>query len=61
MTLIELIEEVHEKTHVDRVEIFSRATSAWPGKDFFTPTQCNLLVRSLRGTTPSLASSLGRV
>jgi hypothetical protein len=61
VTLAELIEEVYEKTHVDRLKIYSRATSAWPGRDFFTPTQCALLVRALRGATPSLPAALGQV
>ena len=50
MTLLELIDEVFEKTHVDRVEIFSRVTTAWPdGRDHFTGTQCALVVRALSG------------
>jgi hypothetical protein len=63
MTLLELVEEVYEKTHVDRLEIFSRATSAWPRLEKFTPTQCALLVRALRGAAPRspLAAPLKRV
>ena len=53
MTLVELIDEVWEKTHVDRVEIFSRVRQAWPdGKDYFTATQCALVTRALGGATP---------
>lgn len=52
MTLLELIDEVYEKTHVDRVEIFSQVTAAWPdGRDHFTDTQCALVVRALGGAT----------
>ena len=29
MTLLELVDEVFEKTHVDRVEIFSQVRAAW--------------------------------
>ena len=50
MTLLELVDEVFEKTHVDRVEIFSQVRAAW-GKDRpeYTATQCALLVRALSG------------
>jgi hypothetical protein len=54
MTLVELIEEVHEKTHVDRVKILSRMKEAWPdGRSYFTGTQCALVERSLRLATAS--------
>ena len=54
MTLLELIDEVFEKTHVDRVEIYSRVQAAWPdGRANFTETQCALLARVLGGATPS--------
>ena len=53
MTLLELVDEVFEKTHVDRVEIYSKVQAAWPdGRAYFTPTQCALLERALRGATP---------
>jgi hypothetical protein len=53
MTLLELVDEVYEKTHVDRLEIFSRVRSAW-GVDSkkYTATQCALVVRALGGATP---------
>ncbi len=53
MTLLELVDEVFEKTHVDRVEILAQVQEAWPdGRDHFTPTQCALVVRALGGGTP---------
>jgi hypothetical protein len=54
MTLFELIDEVFEKTHVDREEILSRVRAAWPGRvNGFTPTQCALMVRALSAATPT--------
>ena len=53
MTLLELIDEVYERTHVDRVEIFSRARAAWPGAVEFKPVQMRLLERALSGATPA--------
>lgn len=54
MTLIELIDEVWEKTHVDRVEILLRVEEAWPeGRSYFTGTQCALVVRAVGMATPS--------
>lgn len=44
MTLLELVEEAHEKTHLDQVEILAIARAAWPGRNAFTPTQARLLV-----------------
>lgn len=44
MTLLELIEEAHEKTHLDQVEILAIVRTAWPGRNAFTPTQARLLV-----------------
>ena len=53
MTLVELVNEVWEKTHVDRVEIFSRVEAAWGvERPVYTGTQCALLVRALGGATP---------
>ena len=54
MTLLELIEEVFEKTHVDRVEILSRVEEAWPdGRAQYTQTQCALVERALSWATPA--------
>ena len=64
MTLLELIEEVHEKTHVDRVEIFSQVRLAWgEERPKYTATQCALLVRALDWSTasPKCVSPLRRV
>ena len=40
MTMLEMVDEVYERTHVDRVEIFSRARAAWPGAVEFKPCRC---------------------
>lgn len=63
MTLLELVDEVYERTHADKVEIWSRAKLAWPRLEEFTETQCALLVRALRGASPRspLAAPLKRV
>jgi len=54
MTLLDLIDEVFEKTHVDREEILSQVREAWPdGRDHFTETQCALVERALRLATAS--------
>ena len=44
MTLPEMIYEVYEKTHVPTIEILNLIEDSWPGRERFTPTQCNLLV-----------------
>ena len=49
MTLFDLVDEVFEKTHVDRAEILERALKAWPRVQDFTITQCRLLERALKG------------
>ena len=54
MSLLELVDEVYERTHEDKVEIWSRARTAWPTVENFSETQCALLVRALRGATPRL-------
>ncbi len=48
MTLIDLVEEVFEKTHVDRAEILERAVQAWPRVKEFSTTQCRLLERAVQ-------------
>jgi hypothetical protein len=53
MTLLDLVDEVFEKTHVDRAEILAQVQEAWPdGRDHFTPTQCALVERALSTATP---------
>lgn len=48
MTLLELIEEVYEKTHVDRVEILSIVQESWGEKrESYSATQAALVVRAL--------------
>lgn len=58
MTLVELVQEVHEKTHLPMEEILDLVQNSWPGKHEFTPTQCALVVnhinRCLIGEAPSL-------
>lgn len=44
MTLLELIQEVHEKTHMAELEILDLVRQSWPGKMHFTPTQARLVV-----------------
>ena len=44
MTLPEMIDEVYEKTHVPMIEVLNLIEANWPGRETFTPTQCNLLV-----------------
>ena len=64
MTLLELVEEVHEKTHAPQIEIFSIVRAAWPdGRDQFTETQCALVARALSGggASPECISPLRRL
>lgn len=44
MTLLELIQEVHERTHFPELEILDLVRQSWPGKMQFTPTQARLVV-----------------
>jgi len=44
LTLPEFMDEVFEKTHWPMIETLRLIEANWPGKETFTPTQCNLLV-----------------
>ena len=44
VNVLELVQEVHEKTHVEQLEILEIVREAWPGHAQFTPTQARLVV-----------------
>jgi len=48
MTLLEVIQEVQEKTHLGELEILDRVKRAWPNRQQFTPTQAALVVRAIQ-------------
>ena len=47
MTLHDMVTEIHERTHVDKIEILSRAREAWPQTVDFKPVQARLLEKAL--------------
>ncbi len=48
MTLLDLIDEVEERTHFGKLEILEKVREAWPLHTEFTPTQCALVVNSIQ-------------
>ena len=44
MTLLDLVEEVQEKTHQRELEILDCVRRAWPNHTQFTETQARLMV-----------------
>lgn len=50
MTLLDLVHEVHEKTHLAELEILELVRRSWPGHMQFTPTQARLVVSHIERT-----------
>lgn len=48
MTLLDLIAEVQEKTHIGELEILDKVRRAWPAHTHFTPTQVALAINSIQ-------------
>jgi len=44
MTLADVVQEVHEKTHVPQIEILEIIRKNWPKLTEFKPTQVRLVV-----------------
>jgi len=48
VTLLDLVDEVYERTHLAKLEILDIARRNWPGLADFKPTQAALLVHLIQ-------------